>query len=138
MMAKNNITATDRSERRRTGRLRGTGVHRGLGLLRVGLACTLASLIAPTSIASASAHKSTKPVPAICSSLDDQAGSMKFLAQFENDMKSHNFTALKELILNLVNSIEKMSASSAVRSAPASVQAAIKTVAHSMPAIKTQ
>ena len=41
-------------------------------------------------------------------------------------------------MLYLVNSVETMSTSSAARSAPAAVQAAIKTVAHSDLTIKTQ
>ncbi len=138
-MENNNITGTDRSERRSARRgLRATGVLRCLAAAFAGLACTLASLVAPASAASGSTHKSTKPLPAICSYLNDQAGSAKFLEQVENDMKSHNFTALKKLFVSLVNSVEKMSTSSAVRSAPANVQAAIKTVAHSMPTIKAQ
>ncbi len=41
-------------------------------------------------------------------------------------------------MLYLVDSVETMSTSSAVRSTPAAVQAAIKTVAHSDLTIKTQ
>jgi hypothetical protein len=96
----------------------------------------MALLVAPASVATASTQKSTKPLPAICSYLDDQAGSAKFLAQVGKDIKSHNLGALKKLFIDLVNSVEKMATSSAVRSAPANVQAAVKTVAHSMPTIK--
>ncbi len=139
-MGENTTTGTDRSGRKGAGLHQKTiRVPHHLGAVLLGLACTLASvafLVALPSVASASTQKPTKPVPAICSFLDDQAGSAQFLAQVGKDMKSHDVTALKELFLSLVNSVEKVSNSAAVRSAPASVQAAIKTVAHSMPTIK--
>jgi hypothetical protein len=134
-MGNDNIAGTDRSGRGGPRRgLRAAGVRRRFGVVLVGLACTPALLLVQPSVASASSHKPTKP--AICSYLDDQAGSAKFLTQVGKYEKTHNFTGLKDLFLNLVNSVEKMSTSSAVRSAPANIQAAIKTVADSEPTIK--
>jgi hypothetical protein len=137
-MGDNNTTGTDRSEKGGARRgLRATGGRQRLRAVLAGLACTVALLVAPASVATAT-QKSTKPVPAICRYLDDQAGSAKFLAQVGKDIKSHDLGALKKLFIDLVNSVENMATSSAVRSAPASVQAAVKTVAHSMPAIKAE
>jgi hypothetical protein len=100
--------------------------------LVAGLACTLAYLVVPAPVALASTHKS----PAICRYLDDQVGSAKFTAAVGKDIKAKNFKALKELFLDLFNSIEKLSTTSAVRSAPADVRAAVKTIAHSVPLVK--
>jgi hypothetical protein len=103
-----------------------------------GLVCTAASLIGPLPIASASTPQVAKAKPAICKYLDDQSGSQTFLTAMAKDIKAHNFKALQALLLSLVDSVETMSTSSAVRSTPTAVQAAIKTVAHSDLTIKTQ
>jgi hypothetical protein len=102
------------------------------------LGCTAASLVGPLPIASASTPQVAKAKPAICKYLDDQSGSQKFLAAVGKDIKAHNFKAMQALLLYLVDSVETMSTSSEVRSTPAAVQAAIKTVAHSDLTIKTQ
>lgn len=103
-----------------------------------GLVCTAATLLGPLPIASASTPQAAKAKPAICKYLDDQAGSQTFLAAMAKDIKARNFKALQALLLSLVDSVETMSTSSDVRSTPAAVQAAIKTVAHSELTIKTQ
>jgi hypothetical protein len=79
-----------------------------------------------------------KPQPAICKYLDDQTGSQTFTTALGKDIKTHNFKALQAVLLDLVDSVEKMSTSSAVRSTPANVQAAIKTVAKSDLTVKAQ
>jgi hypothetical protein len=116
----------------------GTLARRRLVTVIAGVGCTVASLVAPQSIASASTPQVAKPQPAICKYLDDQSGSVTFTTEFGKDIKTKNFEALQALLLNLVDSVEKMSTSGAVRSAPASVQAAIKTVAKSDLTVKSQ
>jgi hypothetical protein len=118
--------------------LRATRTHWRLAVVSAGMACTLAFPVATASVASASIQKPSKTLPPICRYLNDQAGSAKFLLQVGNDFKARDVPGLKALFLNLVSSEEKLSTSSAVKSAPANIQAAIKTVAHSMPAIKAQ
>jgi hypothetical protein len=103
-----------------------------------GLVCTAATLVGPLPIASASTPQVAKAKPAICKYLDDQAGSKTFLTAVAKDIKAKNVKALQALLLSLVDDVETMSTSSAVRSTPAAVQAAIKTVAHSDLGIKTQ
>lgn len=68
-------------------------------------------------------HRSRKRPPAICKYLDDQAGSQKFTTEVGKDIETHNFKALQALLLNLVDSVEKMSTSSAAPSTPPNVQA---------------
>jgi hypothetical protein len=92
-----------------------------------GLVCTPATLVGPLPIASASTPQVAKAKPAICKYLDDQAGSKTFTTAVGKDIQTHNFKALQALLLYLVDSVETMSTSSAVRSTPAAVQAAIKT-----------
>jgi len=113
-------------------------------------------LIASTSTASATLHKTTthhkaKPKPkhkkakpvassaSVCSYLNDSAGSAKFTSEIGADEKSGNFTAMKQLFLNLASAMEKASGSgdAALRSAPANVQAAIKTIGSAVPQLKT-
>ncbi len=103
-----------------------------------GLVWSAATLVGPLPIASATTPQVAKAKPAICKYLDDQAGSKTFTTAVGKDIKTHNFKALQALLLYLVDSVETMSTSSAVRSTPAAVQAAIKTVAHSDLTIKTQ
>ncbi len=103
-----------------------------------GLVWSAATLVGPLPIASATTPQVAKAKPAICKYLDDQSGSKTFLSAVAKDIKAHNFKALQALLLYLVDSVETMSTSSAVRSTPAAVQAAIKTVAHSDLTIKTQ
>ena len=112
-------------------------VRRTMTLL-AGLVGTAATLVGPLPIASASTPQVAKTKPAICKYLDDQAGSQTFLAAVAKDIKAKNFKALQALLLSLVDDVETMSTSSAVRSTPAAVQAAIKTVAHSDLTIKSQ
>lgn len=75
----------------------------------------------------------------MCSYLNDSAGSTKFTSAMVADEKSGNVAAMKQLFLNLANAIEKASASgdAALRSAPANVQAAIKTIGGAVPQLKT-
>jgi hypothetical protein len=126
----------------------GTGVLRHLGLVLAGLACAAGFLIASGSAASASHHKTAthkakpKTVPSsasLCSYLNDSAGSAKFGAAILAGEKSGNVAATKQLFLTLANAIEKSAApgDAALRSAPANVQAAIKTIGGAIPQLKT-
>jgi hypothetical protein len=121
---------------------------RRFGLVLAALACTAGFLVASASAASASHHKTAthkaKPKTApnsasLCSYLNDSAGSAKFSAAILADEKSGNVAATKQLFLNLANAIEKAAApgDAALRSAPANVQAAIKTIGGAVPQLKT-
>jgi hypothetical protein len=86
------------------------------------------------SLASASSTPS-----AACSVLDNSLAGAKFDKQIAADEKSKNVAAMKQLFLNLANDIEKLSSPipAALKSTPASVQAAIKTIGRATPQLKT-
>jgi hypothetical protein len=108
---------------------------RRVGLLLAGSACVSGFLVASVSVASAS-RQETVTNPA-CSVLDDTAGSAKFLAQIAQDERTNNLPAMKQLFLTLVTDMQKLPSYGPLRSAPASVQAAMTTVAHAEPQLKT-
>jgi hypothetical protein len=116
----------------------GKVVRRGVVAVLAGLTCAVAPLVAALPTASASTPQVAKPQPAICKYLNDQAGSQTFASELGKDIKDKNFNAFQALLLSLVDGVEKMSTSRAVRSTPAAVQAAIRTVAHSDLTVKSE
>jgi hypothetical protein len=113
---------------------RTTGIVRRLGLLSAGLACMSGILVVSPSLASASSKPS-----AACSVLVNSLAGAKFQKQMATDEKSKNVAAMKQLFLNLANDMGKLSAPipAALKSTPASVQAAIKTIGSATPQLKT-
>jgi len=107
------------------------GLLRRLGVIVAGLACTSALFVVSPSLASASSSSA-------CSILDNSLAGAKFDAKIAADEKSHNVAAMKTLFVNLATDIEKLSSPmpAALKSTPASVQAAIKTIGGAAPKLK--
>ena len=113
------------------------------------LALAIALALAPASLASAKSHHSTKhkthktttttkpttkeglvPGGSVCTFLDDQAGSSHIASAMESAIESGNFASAQSTLLNLFSLIAKdaPTAEAALKSAPANVQAAFKTM----------
>jgi hypothetical protein len=126
----------------------------GLGVVVAGLALALA----PLSAASATSHKAkhhktthhskkkstktkeaSKPSSSACSFLDDQNGGAKLAATMEQAIASGNFASAKQTLLTLFDTIGKdgSAAENVMRSAPANVQTAFKTMINLDSQIKT-
>lgn len=104
-----------------------------LGLLLTGLVCALV-LGAPAPVAVAErVSAATNPA---CSVLDDRAGSAKFMAEIGADERSGNVAAMKQLFLTLASAMQKAATVGPLKSAPASVQGAAKTVAKDVPTLE--
>jgi hypothetical protein len=107
---------------------------RRLGLALATLACTAGVIAVPPSLASASSKPS-----AACSILSNSLAGAKFDEQIAADERSKNVAAMKTLFVNLASDIGRLSSPmpAALKSTPASVQAAIKTIGGAAPKLKS-
>lgn len=107
---------------------------RRLGLVLAGLACASGMLVVSPSLASASSKSS-----AACSVLSNGVAGAKFRQQIVADEESKNVAGMRKLFVNLINDAEKLSSyiPTALKSTPANVKAAIKTIGREYPQLKT-